>query len=54
MPAVIVDNGQARSQGWNPRYAFEEGVAGVWEEWRELDIEGAVPMAGGAGLASAQ
>ena len=54
MPAVIVDPAQARSQGWEPRYTFAEGVAGVWEEWRVLDIEGAVPMSGGAGLAAAQ
>ncbi|MHB8692459.1 MAG: NAD-dependent epimerase/dehydratase family protein [Solirubrobacteraceae bacterium] len=40
MPAVIVDNAQARSQGWIPRYGFAEGVAGVWEEWRNADIEG--------------
>jgi UDP-glucose 4-epimerase len=51
MPAVIVDPAQARSQGWDPQYAFGAGVAGVWEEWREVDIEGAVPMSGGAGLA---
>jgi UDP-glucose 4-epimerase len=49
MPAVIVDNAQARKQGWNPRYDFATGVAGVWEEWRELDIEAAVPLPGGAG-----
>lgn len=50
MPAVIVDPSQARSQGWNPRYDFAEGVAGVWEEWRVADIEGAVAMPGGAGM----
>jgi UDP-glucose 4-epimerase len=54
MPAVIVDNAQALSQGWSPRYDFATGVAGVWEEWRALDIEGAVPISGGAGLAGAQ
>jgi UDP-glucose 4-epimerase len=50
MPAVIVDPNHARSLGWDPRYSFSEGVAGVWEEWRAADIEGAVPLAGGAGL----
>jgi hypothetical protein len=50
MPAVIVDPKHARSLGWDPRYSFSEGVAGVWEEWRAADIEGAVPLAGGAGL----
>ena len=54
VPAVIVDNAQALSQGWTPQFDFATGVAGVWEEWRELDIEGAVPLSGGAGLAGAQ
>lgn len=53
MPAVIVDNGQARAQGWAPRYDFAAGVAGVWEEWREVDIERAVALSGGAGAAGA-
>jgi UDP-glucose 4-epimerase len=46
MPAVIVDNAQARSQGWTPQYDFETGVEGVWDEWRALEIEGAPPMSG--------
>ncbi len=50
MPAVIVDPARARGLGWSPRYGFSEGVAGVWEEWREADISGAVPLPGGAGL----
>ncbi len=50
MPAVIIDNSRARSLGWEPRYGFHEGVEGVWEEWRELEIEGAVPMPGGPGM----
>lgn len=52
MPAVIVDNGRARSLGWEPQFDFAEGVAGVWEEWKVIDIEGAVPLPGGAGLAA--
>jgi UDP-glucose 4-epimerase len=52
MPAVIVDNSRARSLGWEPRFDFAGGVAGVWEEWKALDIEGALPLPGGAGLAS--
>ena len=52
MPAVIVDNSRARSLGWTPGFDFAGGVAGVWEEWRELDIEGAIPLAGGAGLSA--
>jgi UDP-glucose 4-epimerase len=46
VPAVIVDNAQALSQGWTPKYDFASGVAGVWEEWRTLEIEGAAPMPG--------
>jgi UDP-glucose 4-epimerase len=52
MPAVIVDSAHARSLGWQPQYDFAGGVAGVWEEWRELDIDGAVAMPGGAGMSS--
>ncbi|HWD86053.1 MAG TPA: NAD-dependent epimerase/dehydratase family protein [Solirubrobacteraceae bacterium] len=52
MPAVIVDNGRARSLGWEPQYDFAGGVAGVWEEWRALDIDGAVPLPGGAGMSA--
>jgi UDP-glucose 4-epimerase len=53
MPAVIVDPSQARSQGWEPRYTFAEGLIGVWDEWSRADIAGAVPLAGGAGLSGA-
>lgn len=52
MPAVIVDNSRARELGWEPQFDFAGGVAGVWEEWKALDIEGAIPLPGGAGLAS--
>ena len=50
MPAVIVDNSQARAAGWSPQYDFTRGVTGVWEEWRDADIEGAIPLPGGAGM----
>ena len=50
MPAVIVDNGQARAAGWSPEYDFTRGVTGVWEEWRAADIAGAIPLPGGAGM----
>jgi UDP-glucose 4-epimerase len=52
MPAVIVDAARARAAGWLPRFSFSEGVAGVWEEWRHADMTGAVPVPGGAGLAT--
>jgi UDP-glucose 4-epimerase len=52
MPAVIVDNANARSMGWEPRYDFTTGVSGVWEEWRDADLSSAVAMPGGAGLAA--
>ncbi len=54
MPAVIVDTARARARGWEPRIGFSEGVAGVWEEWRTADINGALPLPGGAGLRAAE
>jgi UDP-glucose 4-epimerase len=39
MPAVIVDNSHARESGWSPRFTFEEGLIGVWNEWSKVDIE---------------
>jgi UDP-glucose 4-epimerase len=51
MPAVIVDPSLARESGWSPRFDFTTGVAGVWEEWRDVDIDDAVPLSGGAGMA---
>lgn len=39
MPAVIVDPARARAAGWSPRYAFAEGLQGVWEEWSQADAE---------------
>jgi UDP-glucose 4-epimerase len=54
MPAVIVDPSRARAAGWQPRFSFAEGVAGVWEEWRVMDIDGAQPMPGGPGLSQSK
>ncbi len=42
MPAVIVDPSQAHEAGWSPRYDFTEGIAAVWEEWSQADVEGPV------------
>jgi UDP-glucose 4-epimerase len=53
MPAVIVDVARARSLGWTPRYGFEEGLAGVWEEWSRLDLEAVSSGAGAIGAAPA-
>lgn len=53
MPAVVVDHSLARESGWSPRFDFRTGIAGVWEEWRELDISTATALPGGAGLAAA-
>jgi UDP-glucose 4-epimerase len=39
MPAVIVDPSRARAAGWTPRYDFETGVRGVWEEWSAADLD---------------
>ncbi len=53
MPAVIVDAARARAAGWRPRYSFADGVAGVWEEWKDAELTGAAAAPGGAGLAAA-
>jgi UDP-glucose 4-epimerase len=39
MPAVIVDPSRARAAGWSPQFTFEEGLAGVWEEWSQIDLD---------------
>jgi len=49
MPAVIVDNGRARSLGWEPRIGFEDGLAGVWEEWSGVALEAVAAGVGAVG-----
>jgi UDP-glucose 4-epimerase len=39
MPAVIVDPSRALAAGWSPRFDFESGVRGVWEEWLGADLD---------------
>lgn len=34
MPAVVVDLARARALGYAPRVALEDGLAGVWEDFR--------------------
>lgn len=53
MPAVIVDNGRARAAGWSPRFTFEEGLVGVWEEWSKVDIDAVLSGLGAAGAPGA-
>ncbi len=36
MPAVVVDPSRAAAAGWSPRIRFEDGLAGVWEEWLSI------------------
>jgi UDP-glucose 4-epimerase len=43
MPAVIVDPSRAHGAGWSPQFDFSTGVSGVWDEWKDLEIEGAIP-----------
>ncbi len=54
MPAVVVDTSLARESGWSPQFDFHTGIGGVWDEWRELDIDQVVPLPGGAGMAAAE
>jgi UDP-glucose 4-epimerase len=53
MPAVIVDPGRARSLGWTPRFSFEEGLAGVWDEWSQVDIDAVMSGLGAVGAPGA-
>jgi UDP-glucose 4-epimerase len=53
MPAVIVDVTRARAAGWSPRYKFEEGLVGVWDEWSALDVEAVLSGLGSLGAPSA-
>jgi UDP-glucose 4-epimerase len=46
MPAVIVDPARAHGSGWSPQFDFTTGVTGVWEEWRDMEIEGALAFLG--------
>ncbi len=39
MPAVIVDTDHAHELGWSPQFSFEDGVAGVWDEWSALELD---------------
>ena len=46
MPAVIVDPARAHAAGWSPQFDFTTGVTGVWDEWKDLEIEGALAFHG--------
>jgi UDP-glucose 4-epimerase len=49
MPAVIVDPARAHSLGWSPRHSFEDGLAGVWEEWSRLELDAVAAGVGAVG-----
>jgi hypothetical protein len=49
MPAVIVDPSRAKATGWAPRYSFEQGLEGVWEEWSAIDLEAVAAGVGAVG-----
>jgi UDP-glucose 4-epimerase len=46
MPAVIVDPARAHAAGWSPQFDFTTGVIGVWNEWKDLELEGALAFHG--------
>ena len=54
MPAVIVDPSRARAAGWSPRYSFEDGLAGVWEEWSQVDMDAVMSGLGALAVPGAQ
>lgn len=49
MPAVIVDPSRALSLGWSPQFGFEDGLAGVWQEWSTLDLDAVASGVGTVG-----
>ena len=49
MPAVIVDPRRAHAAGWSPRFTLEEGLAGVWEEWSQIDLDAVAAGVGAVG-----
>ena len=49
MPAVIVDPARAQARGWRPQFSFEAGLAGVWEEWSQLDLDAVSAGVGAVG-----
>ena len=49
MPAVIVDPARAHAVGWSPRFTFEEGLEGVWQEWSQIDIDAVAAGVGAVG-----
>jgi UDP-glucose 4-epimerase len=51
MPAVIVDPSRARAAGWSPQFSFEAGLAGVWEEWSQIDLDAVATGVGAVGTA---
>jgi UDP-glucose 4-epimerase len=53
MPAVIVDPSRARGSGWSPKYNFEDGLVGVWEEWSALDLDAVAAGVGAVGAVGA-
>ncbi|HLH64276.1 MAG TPA: NAD-dependent epimerase/dehydratase family protein [Solirubrobacteraceae bacterium] len=51
MPAVIVDPSRALAAGWSPRYrSLDEGLVGVWEEWRDADLRSGATAVAQAGV----
>ena len=52
MPAVIVDPGRALAAGWAPRYSFEQGLAGVWQEWSAIELDAVAAGVGASGVAA--
>ena len=53
MPAVIVDPRRAHSRGWSPRYDFETGLEGVWQEWSRVDLDAVAAGVGAVGALGA-
>jgi UDP-glucose 4-epimerase len=50
MPAVIVDPSRAHAAGWSPTYTLEDGLVGVWDEWRRIDLDAVAAGVGAVGV----
>jgi UDP-glucose 4-epimerase len=53
MPAVIVDPARAHAAGWEPQFTFEDGLASVWQEWSQIDLDAVAAGVGAVGAVGA-
>ena len=42
-----------RAGGWSPQFSFEQGLAGVWQEWSQIDHDAVAAGSGTVGVPGA-